>query len=153
MPLPLSAITTAAAYSILQDAANNLSSYVKLLQADIAAGQIPCQDVLATLGAAIALQTQATAIGSDAGLVASMTTYVQQQTGNPTLDVPAEFDASLTALVALIAAIQSDYPKDSNGVLLDRTFSSAGVVTWATLAQSSLPLTTPALTAWAATVS
>jgi len=153
MTLPLSSVTTAAAYCILQDAATNLSSYIRMLQADITTGQIPCQNILATLNSALALQSQASAVGADTALVGSMAVYVQQQTGNPTLDVVAEFNASMAALVSLISAIQSDYPKDGNGVLLDRTFSPTGIVTWATLAQSSLPLTTPALIAWQATVS
>jgi hypothetical protein len=153
MTLPLSTVTASVAYTAIQDAGINLSSYIRLVQAGITAGSVPSQDLLATLGSAVALLAQAQALVANAPLAASVETLIQQQANDPTLDVVGEFAASMTALAALISAIQTDFPKDSSGYLMDRIFSTTGGVSSVAFAPSLLPTVPAALAVWLATVS
>jgi hypothetical protein len=154
MPLPVTATNVGDAYRSLRDSGVNTISYVKQVQAGITANAVSASFLLTAQAAAISTLGVAQSVQADTTLTAALIPYVQQQVGNPTLDVAAELTASMTALGALVSAIVTDYPKDANGYLLDRTFNSTtGTLVWVSVTGASLPNTNAAITAWLATVS
>jgi hypothetical protein len=152
MTLPVSQTTIATLYNQLQDAGNNTKSYALQLQSEIAANAVSATDVLALLSSAVNLLALAETIAGNSATAASMVSYAALMTGVDTFTA-GSLTASMTALGALIAAIATDYPKDTAGHLLDRIFSASGAVTWVPLTAASLPTTAAALTAWLDTIS
>jgi hypothetical protein len=141
------------AYDSVRELAINTQSYCTQLQAAVAnGGPVSATFVLSLLGAAVQTLVQAQQIQADTALSAAITAYVQQQTGNATLDVHAEFTASMTALQGVVGAILADYPKDANGYLLDRRFDQGGNQVWITLTAATLPQTMPAIANWLTTI-
>jgi hypothetical protein len=85
------------------------------------------------------------------GLLAGLESYMASVTGLTTANINSELGAVLAALNTLISAIQADYPVDTNGHLLDRTFSSGNVVAIGFTA-AQLPNTTAAISTWLAAI-
>lgn len=54
--------------------------------------------------------------------------YAKAQNDDPNYDVAAEFAAMVSALNALAAQIENDFPKDANGFLLAQTLGANGPV-------------------------
>ncbi len=153
MVLPVVATPVAQAFSALRDQTINARSYCEQIVTATASGAVNADTVLRLMGAAQGLEAFATSLSSQTGFVASMAGYVQQQTGNATLDVTAAYAASLAALGALVKAIVTDLPKDNAGHLLDRTIDAAGAISSVSLSAAELPTVLPAITAWLATIS
>ncbi len=153
MVLPVTPITVAQAYDNLRNQTVNVQSYCRSITSALAAGDVSAQTVYALLSAASGLASYATGLSQVSGFIASMTSYVQQQTGNSTLDVTTSYSTSLTALQALITAIVTDYPKDAAGHVLDRVMDATGAISGVSLSSAQLPNTVTAINAWLATIS
>lgn len=156
MVLPVSITHVAEWYNGLTSQGRYLQSMCQQLQAQIASGTVQLPFLLDVLATSVATVTQAQQVltqvppGSNASN--SLITYVQQQTGDPTLNVLNELNNSMAVLQTFIGTIPTEYPKDANGKLLDRSFNAGGQLTWASVPASSLPNTTAALANWLATI-
>jgi|SRR5579875_558087 len=156
MVLPVTPQNVLDQYTQLRVSASNTISYMKQVQSQISGNAMSASFFLTALAAAVSTLTLASQIataapsGSDMGN--ALDGFVQQQTGQPTLSVHTELTASMSALSALITAMTGDYPKDSAGHLLDRTFDAIGNVVWSSLSAVSFTNTNTAITAWLATI-
>lgn len=154
MTLPVSSTPVANAYSDMRDKTINVRSYCTQVQTATSGGSsVSCDTVVRLLSAAQDLATFASGLSTQTGFQSALTTYVQQMVGDSTLDVTTAYDTSLAALDALVTAIVADLPQDSAGHLLDRTITSAGVISTVPLTAAQLPKTLPAITSWLATIS
>jgi len=153
MTLPVTQTNVADAYNTLRNLGINAQSYCNSIQQAVMSGSASATLVLNLLGAAVTTLEYAATIKADTKLAASITAYVQQQTGNSTLDVATALQDSMSALASLVAAIVADYPKAANGYLMDRTFDASGNLVWASFGSAQLPKTVPAITNWLATIS
>jgi hypothetical protein len=152
MPLPVTLQNVGDAYAQLCNTAVNTNSYGLMVQKEIAENAVSPPDLLNLLASCSNLLSIVQATLGNTTLASALVAYVQQQAGQPTLDVGAELTASMVALQALIAAIVADYPKDSAGFMEDRTMGSNGVWGWATFTAAQLPTTPAALVAWLTTI-
>ena len=145
MALPLTTQTTQQAYSQLQQAGLALKNQCATVQA----GNYAANIIAGLLSQALTLQSFAVALAGNSTMLTAVAVYVSSLTGEPAANVGTDFQTSLTALQALIAAVIKDYPV-SNGVCQDRLIDANGNITWVTLA--ALPNTMPAIAGWLATV-
>jgi hypothetical protein len=115
-----------------------------------AGGAVPAFSLTNLRSSCIAFRTDFAAIAGNVPLIQQLTSYVQQQkAGASTLAVGAEFSNLNTLCNNLLAAISSDYPRDGQGRLLDRTFASpTGDEAWVNLTALQLPNVMPAITAF-----
>ena len=79
--------------------------------------------------------------------------YAQNQLGNGTLDIDAEFTAMLNAATALRDWIFTNFPKDAGGAWLLYTYDSAGAQTSLTFTTAQLAQFRTNIDAFVATIS
>jgi hypothetical protein len=159
MPLPVPSVSVAQAYEALRGQGINTKSYFANLRAMIAQDPAPGEDggidsqyFLAGIRSAANTLEMAQEIATNKSLAGAFVLYVQQQIGDPNLDVGAALQESMKALGAAIAAMVADYPKDGGGYLLDRKFSAGGLVVPVTLPPASLAASDAAMAVWLTTI-
>ena len=106
-----------------------------------AAGLIPASDIWSLDSLLFSARAQFAAAASTPGIAA----YAQAQVNDPTLDVAADFTAMVNAIDATRAWVNTNFPVDANGYVLDRTrnfgtadftqrtFSTAALATYRTM--------------------
>ena len=85
-----------------------------------AAGNINSSDIVSIFNFLKTQRAGLAAASSTPGLGA----YAQAQKNSPSLDVVAEFTGMLAAIDGVTAWIITNYPKDANGFLLERTWGA-----------------------------
>lgn len=92
------------------------------LRTDAAAGAIQSGRILSTHQYLRAERAALTAAASTPGLAQ----YARDQKNNQTLDVVAEFTAVIAAIDQVVGWIETNFPKDAGGFLLERTLGADG---------------------------
>lgn len=153
--LPLSTTPVASVYDTFSGMATNVRSYCEQVQSGTAnGGSVSASLLFRLLGAAKSVISYAATLPATSAFQSALTAYVQQQVGDPTLDVLTSYQTSLSALNSLISAIAADYPKDAAGHTLDRVMNATtGDVTEVSVTGANLPTTLPAISAWLSTIS
>lgn len=150
MALPVSGLTAAEAYDLIRVRGRTARDLALQLQVQIAAGTVQTAFALDVANTATAIVTEVAQVRATPGLA----DYSRAQFGitDPTADIGAMLNATLTALYGIGAAIRAEYPKDGSGYLLDRKFQADGQVAWIDLPAASFPATASAITAFLATL-
>jgi hypothetical protein len=124
MPFPASTLRLAPALDRVAGEMGNLKSYAANRRAAMAAGDVGSNWVLDIWENLFAIKTRLQSYAAIPGIAA----YAQEQYGNGSLDIAAEFNSVIAAIDAVRANIQSTFPVDGSGYLLARQFG-AGVFT------------------------
>lgn len=95
------------------------------LRAELAAGNTSAARVKESYTALWGYRVRITAAAAVPGIGA----YAQEQKGNPSLNVGAEFTAVMNAISGVITWMEANYPKDGEGYLLDTQFNSGTFTT------------------------
>lgn len=146
--LPFSAPNAKALWDALVQQASSLKSIAQQIQA----GGQPVMALSALINCAANLVASATSVVNSATLQPALLLYTQQITGQTSYNFLPDFQASIVAAQGIVTAAIAEYPKDSSGNMIDRTISASGVISNTILAQSQIPQTLAAISAWLATV-
>jgi hypothetical protein len=130
-----------------RDAAYQLQQQCTAMNAQIAAGNVSAQNILAAMSFFVTINTQLTQYAAVPGLAA----YAQAQVNSASLDVAGAFTAMQSALVAVGTWITSNFPVDSSGFLQAQKFAS-GLPVWQTFTTAQLAGLVTALNALSATI-
>lgn len=150
--LPLFSTDTTGVYQSIRQYALGVRNNCTVVTAAAASGSVTYDQLQALLRAAQSFSNFMGTITSNAPLVTALTSYMQNQAAQPTLNVSGLAGAMITATTALIAAIVSDYPRTAT-VMQDHTMDGSGNIAALTTTSAGLASTLPAISAWLATVS
>ena len=140
-------------YQATRGLMNVMLGHAQQLQAAITGNAILPSLVLNLLNDAVNVAGFATLVEGNVNLEAAVVAFWAQDQNTTTTIVSNLLGAMFAATTTLNTDIQTDYPKDAQGHLLDRSFGTGGVITQPTFLASQFPNTATALTAWLATVS
>lgn len=101
-----------------------LKTYAQRLKDESNAGTLPSTLILIVYEALRADRAQLVTAASATG----MATFAQEQKGNASLDVVAEFNGVIAAIDNVTSWINSNFPKDGSGFLLAQTLGANGRV-------------------------
>lgn len=70
--------------------------------------------------------------------VPGIANYARAQENDPAYDVIAEWTALLSAVASLLSFVTTNFPKDANGYLLEKTFAADGTYVFRTFTSAQL---------------
>ncbi len=149
MAYPLSASVVKKAYDTLTNDLDQLKTRCQAVQTATAGGASAFLYLAHNVAtAAIAFVTDFAVTKANQALVNQLVPYIQTQVaGASALDVKTEYMALNTLAGNLVTAFMTDYPRDPQGRLLDRTFDEATGDVWLKFTAAQAPNFMPALTA------
>lgn len=150
--LPLFSTDTAGVYQSIRQFALGVRNNCNVVTTAATAGSVTYDQLQALLRAAQALSAFMATVTSNAPLVTALTSYMQTQAAQPSMNVSGLAGAMITATNALVSAIVTDYPKTAN-VMQDHSMDAGGNITSLTTTSAGLADTLPAIAAFLATVS
>lgn len=154
MALPVSVNASSGFYAQIQNSLLVLLGHAQQLQAAIAANSISPNLVLNTLANIVSVNNLSTTIQANNALLTGVEQLYASNYGVTTGVAASALGTMMTALIALGAAIKTDFPKAADGThLACQTLDASANVQTDTFTAAQLPTTATALTAWLATVS